>query len=1190
MNLFISNLDARFPKEELEDSLSPTLRELQIHVFDIRKAVSKTFAILTIADSSKAQKLLVLAGKNPALLSSPSGKHALFRISRYPIDPYLLRALRKEEKDRQNPQAWQKSSKRSAEAQHSQKEAGLKITALQCGRWETITGKTVFVPYFELQTDGSLTRDGPALVARMNTSASKFHDLVMDLSSILAFAIPSQGASNALMITLTLAPKIYEDEKPDSSNPLLEMFEGMSLGPAPVRRFRDTKLPGVDPVIVSSCLTYSILVASGVVDLERRIKLLTSHRIPVTRVPPLSTSPRIGNFKEQLLKLNSQIVRLNCSFAWRFQIHALWANGLLSPAEVEHLLPTMSGLRTRSGEATLIAVLRRLNLQLPPNDAATDPQTGGVKGALNAITEQAHLLFEDGGAQTPTRDEVLVHRVTVTPTGIYLDGPEYIAANRVLRQYRAHSDCFLRVLFSDENEMRMGFDRDCSNERVLRGRFLSILSAGLNIANEHFDFLGFSHSSLRSQTCWFMRPFVHDGSLLLAKAVISQLGEFSGIRCAAKCAARIGQAFSETTSAVLVDPSIVQVYSDVKVGDYMMTDGCGTISKSTWTRLRGSTQSEDQPTSYQIRYKGAKGMLTLDTRLRGEQIRLRESMVKFIGSPSNELEICGTNRRPLPFKLNRQLIKILEDFGVSASVFEKLQEDDIQRLRLSASSRSVAVNFLIKRLSDSSNGLPTLLRHLEHIGIDATEDSFVREVLGALLQVQLREIKYRSRILVPGALTLYGISDETGWLKEGEVFVTFVEEESRKHSCLNGRVAVTRSPALHPGDVQVVQAVAPLPSSALWDLRNCVVFSQQGSRDLPSMLSGGDLDGDLYNIIYDEKLIPQQQADPAAYLPVQPPDIGRPVTVDDMANFFVDFMQNDQLGRIATLHQVFADRDGTFSANCLLLAALHSTAVDFSKTGVPVDSKKIPRGPSCRPDFMAPSASTKVEKGIKRAEEMASTDNTGQFRYFESERILGRLYRAVDENTFFQDLEDDTSSLFSKMADDNVLQDILDWVRSYVNHSRIESYYTIARTVRDYYESNLLDIMSLYAGRRTEQLTEKEVLIGTIMGRSGAGNRYQREQSDDMKARFNRDLRDIKAWMINHPAVVGNIDGDDDDDNDHDDGFVSLAAACLEIAVQEPSKLSSFGWFAAGLCVPEIMKDREVSSVYDTGRFGFLGA
>jgi hypothetical protein len=126
--------------------------------------------------------------------------------------------------------------------------------------------------------------------------------------------------------------------------------------------------------------------------------------------------------------------------------------------------------------------------------------------------------------------------------------------------------------------------------------------------------------------------------------------------------------------------------------------------------------------------------------------------------------------------------------------------------------------------------------------------------------------------------------------------------------------------------------------------------------------------------------------------------------------------------------------------------------------------------------------------------------------------------------------------------------------------------------VREYYELNMLDIMRGHADRRTKALTEKEVFIGTILGRSRAGSKTQRNQSDYMKARFNRDLQHIHGWMQKQFP----------DDNDSYD-FLSLAAACLHVAVKEKSqvdsKLSSFGWFAAGLCVPDLVKEQEGSVV-----------
>lgn len=181
-----------------------------------------------------------------------------------------------------------------------------------------------------------------------------------------------------------------------------------------------------------------------------------------------------------------------------------------------------------------------------------------------------------------------------------------------------------------------------------------------------------------------------------------------------------------------------------------------------------------------------------------------------------------------------------------------------------------------------------------------------------------------------------GIMDETSFLQEGQVYLPVQTEKGR--CTLQGKVVVTRSPALHPGDVQVADAVDVPGDSPLTALNNCVVFSSKGQRDLPSQLSGGDLDGDLYNIIYMPRLFPGIVSDPAEYPIINPIDIGQEVTRSDMTSFFIQFMKNDQLGRIAVSHLTVADQEaeGTFHPACILLAELHSTAVDFSKTGIPV--------------------------------------------------------------------------------------------------------------------------------------------------------------------------------------------------------------------------------------------------------------
>jgi hypothetical protein len=159
---------------------------------------------------------------------------------------------------------------------------------------------------------------------------------------------------------------------------------------------------------------------------------------------------------------------------------------------------------------------------------------------------------------------------------------------------------------------------------------------------------------------------------------------------------------------------------------------------------------------------------------------------------------------------------------------------------------------------------------------------------------------------------------------------------------------------LHPGDIQIARAVDVPESNLLSALSNVIVFSQFGSRDLPSQLSGGDLDGDLYNVIYDSDLIPKTTYQAADYPRVTALSLDREVNAQDMSDFFVDFMETDQLGYIANLHLQIADQHptGTLSAMCVQLAGMASTAVDFSKTGIPVDMKQLPKYDRCKPDFM----------------------------------------------------------------------------------------------------------------------------------------------------------------------------------------------------------------------------------------------
>lgn len=74
-------------------------------------------------------------------------------------------------------------------------------------------------------------------------------------------------------------------------------------------------------------------------------------------------------------------------------------------------------------------------------------------------------------------------------------------------------------------------------------------------------------------------------------------------------------------------------------------------------------------------------------------------------------------------------------------------------------------------------------------------------------------------------------------------------------------------------------------------------------------------------------------------------------------------------------------RQGVFDSDCMKLSQLHSDAVDYPKSGIPVDMVKIPRPHQrTKPDWNAPET---LPAGI-------DSDN-----YYRSTRAIGRLFREI---------------------------------------------------------------------------------------------------------------------------------------------------------------------------------------------------
>lgn len=318
-------------------------------------------------------------------------------------------------------------------------------------------------------------------------------------------------------------------------------------------------------------------------------------------------------------------------------------------------------------------------------------------------------------------------------------------------------------------------------------------------------------------------------------------GDFSHIIYEpARLAARWSQAFSATDPTVILDAGEIKEIPDreSRTGS-VFTDGCGTIScelaQVVWSTLRsqkGSVSgSKRVPSCYQIRLGGAKGVVVVDPTLEGRKICLRPSQIKFDAPNVRALDIQSTSSRPRLIFLNRPMIVMMEYLGVKNESFINLQDAAVHDVRSSCTSFLETSKLLVQHGLGASFRLPSLFTNFKRqLRLDIESDfvpdglhhHLIKESIRCTCAYALREIKHRAHIPIPGSVTLLGVSDEWGCLREGEIYATVFDDRTGVLQPIEGRVLVTRSPQIHPGDLQFATAVR---RPELSHLKNVVVFS-----------------------------------------------------------------------------------------------------------------------------------------------------------------------------------------------------------------------------------------------------------------------------------------------------------------------------------------------------------------------------
>uniref|UniRef100_A0A1I8B592 RNA-directed RNA polymerase n=1 Tax=Meloidogyne hapla TaxID=6305 RepID=A0A1I8B592_MELHA len=702
---------------------------------------------------------------------------------------------------------------------------------------------------------------------------------------------------------------------------------------------------------------------------------------------------------------------------------------------------------------------------------------------------------------------VRLKKVIITPSRVVLCGNEVLMGNRVVRIDPTNypTEKFLRIVFRDEDGSKV---HSTSIGGTLIDSFIKEkLRSGMTICEKTFLFLGTSNSQMREGGCYFLQTELEELGEFRRR-----LGLFDQMPTIPKMMSRLGLCFTQGKDTN-VDMGLQMLGFDFIGGPnsngehYIISDGCGCMSMAVAGRVAEEMELDpvNPPSCFQFRYAGYKGVLSVNPNLdaakkcfekhhNSEETRESYMAVDFYFRPSQkkfdiqqeEERLCRFEvvkySSPVPLFLNKPLINILDQ--VSKLHSTDSHERICKRLHMLLDRHVFSLCSTLTDELRARSRLSELPRYVEYDMLETvhfTQEPFFRLVLRAAGRVSLFKLRQKLAIAIPYQLgsVMFGIVDETDSLQYGQVFVQYSNEMSsfdqrktnKKHFgkkiIVKGPVLISKNPAIVGGDVRIFEAV-DVP--ALHHLVDVLVFPRFGPRPHSDEMAGSDLDGDEYGVIWDPELAFNRNEPPADYTPViYNEEAGNNFDHDDfqdkMAEFFVNYLKHDSIGRIANAHLACSDLYGIKTKVCGDIARKHQQAVDFPKTG----KHSAPLLDNWR-GFNPPE---KFERAPDFMEKECSEPQ------YQSSRLNGQLYRRVNE------LSDFLSSVIAQES-----TKLPDPDEMLISNDGQERYLTIAQTDYNLYSYRIKRLMDEYGIQCEGELFSSSYSV--------IRNRLSDRETDDM--------------------------------------------------------------------------------------------
>ena len=457
----------------------------------------------------------------------------------------------------------------------------------------------------------------------------------------------------------------------------------------------------------------------------------------------------------------------------------------------------------------------------------------------------------------------IMKRIVISPYFVKIKKENLHPSSRFLRLYYKDNN-FIKIEFQDERGSQLfshfGNNKKKSDKVGFCQLYRKLFDEGFNLCGKKYLFFFSPTNCMKSNCIWLIEENEHKDRLTY---YYNDLGIYSAICHESikftKAISRVGQNFTSTIAFYHKNKNIYfncEIINDsIALNGDIYNDGCGVISLSLMKDICNEMNKSVFSSAIQIRYKGAKGILVVNPRIKEKKIILTKSMIKYVVNNSDNIEICRFAKYSTGF-LNLQIIILLIINGVNKNKIFRFAKKEMVNYR--DYRKMIVGNNRTSNILTENKEINKILNTIQwqDKNLILEKDYLSNIARSTYIYNRLSSISKKYRFHLKNSCFAFGVFDFFGIIQENEIFCQIHKEKGNK-KIISGDVLLTKNPCLSLYDIQKVKAVNNNLVKEYYAefYENIVIFPSKGKIPLSSKITGSDLDGDIYWICWEQTFV-----------------------------------------------------------------------------------------------------------------------------------------------------------------------------------------------------------------------------------------------------------------------------------------------------------------------------------------------